>query len=123
VQFHGPTLSLLLFLSVAGGPAGAQTAPSIESIDPISGRVRTVVTVSGRNFTADNTVEFGGTTIRHVGINSAIAIACAINSTCRSGIIQTLKFKVPPGIRPGPTKVSVKNANGTSNAVDFTVLK
>lgn len=111
-------MSLLLI-----GQAVAQTAPSISSIYPTSGRVGASATLTGRQFRNENTIVFGKVLITHVGIASAIGIACTTDPNCRPGIVQTLKFKVPALGAAGPTKVSVKNANGTSNAVDFTVMK
>lgn len=105
------------------GQAPLPVGPFISSIAPSSGPAGTSIELSGRQFLADNTVLFGAVQIRHVGVASAFGIACTSDPNCRSGIVQTLRFKVPAKAAPGPTKVSVKNANGASNAVDFTVLK
>jgi hypothetical protein len=105
------------------GQAPVAVAPIISSISPSSGPAGTGVELTGRQFLADNSVLFGTIEIRHVGVASAYGIACTADPNCRSGIVQTLRFKVPAKAAPGPTKVSVKNANGASDAVDFTVLK
>jgi hypothetical protein len=105
------------------GQTAAPAAPFIASISPSAGKANTSVTLTGSQFTADNTLVFGTLRVRHIGIESAVGIACTADANCRSGIVQTLKFKVPAKAVPGRTKVSVQNANGTSNAVAFTVLK
>jgi len=105
------------------GQTTAPIAPFISSVSPTAARANASVTLTGGQFTADNTVVFGAVLVRHIHIDSAIGIACTTDLNCRSGIIQSLKFKVPAKATAGPTKVSVKNANGTSNAVAFIVLK
>jgi hypothetical protein len=101
----------------------APAHPEISSISPQAAVAGKTVTLTGRQFTADNTILFGSTIIRHVGISSAIGITCTNDPACRSGIIQTLTFVTPMTAMPGPHSVSVRNANGTSNAVTFTVSK
>ncbi len=115
-----PVFLLAVALLLSGQ---APAPPEISSISPASAVAGTAVSLVGRQFTADNTILFGGATIRHVGIASAVGIACTANPNCRSGIVQTLAFKVPRTAPPGPLQVSVRNANGASNAVTFTVLK
>jgi hypothetical protein len=117
-------LAIVLAVSpLLGGQAAGPAPPFISSLSPSAGAANANVTLTGRQFTADNTVVFGNTLIAHVGIASAIGIACTTDPSCRSGIMQTLGFKVPAQAAVGPTEVSVRNANGVSNAVDFTVVK
>lgn len=101
----------------------ATVAPFISSISPAAGAANTSVTLTGSQFTADNTIVFGTALVRHVGIHSAIGITCTAGPHCRSGIVQRLKFKVPAKAVPGSTQVSVQNRNGASNVVTFTVMK
>ena len=117
-------LAIVLALSpLLVGQATGPAPPFISSIFPSSGTANTNVSLTGRQFAADNTVVFGKQLIAHVGIASAIGIACTTDPNCRSGIVQTLRFKVPAAAAVGPTEVSVRNANGVSNAVGFTVVK
>ncbi|MDO8553000.1 MAG: IPT/TIG domain-containing protein [bacterium] len=99
---------------------------SISNINPSSGAVGTVVTITGYGFTNDNTVNFGYGAIVHVPIAT-------------NGIRQTLVFSVPESLTPAcfysaprcllPTRqtspgaynVSITNGNGTSNAFTYTV--
>lgn len=112
---------------------------SIQSISPKSGQVGTQVTLTGRFMSDDNIVHFGSGAITHLPVASSIAVACTTDPSCVSGIRQTIVFIVPesvgpycrPGmmcpmymqlVTPGVYKVSVENENGTSNAVDFSVV-
>jgi len=115
------SVPLLFVLLIAMGRASAQAAPLIDTISPASGAPGTKVTIVGRGFTADNTVVFGKARIAHVKIASAVAITCTTNPNCRPGIRQRLEFPVPRS-QHGRVKVSVTNAGGSSNAVDFDVL-
>ena len=112
---------------------------SIHGIEPASARVGTEVTMTGNNFTSDNTIHFGNGVIMHVPalISSTMETQC-ITTPCYP--IQTLKFKVPASLdpaclfstpsclmpsqqtTPGTYNVYVTNANGTSNSVTSTVL-
>jgi len=111
-------------------------APRIISIEPASGSVGTQVTITGNNFTNDNTIHFGGGVIMHVPISSTTDIQC-FAAPCYP--IQTLKFAVlgalSPACRfstpvcgmltqmttPGAYPVYVENVNGSSNQTTFTV--
>ncbi len=111
-----------------------QQAPIISSINPIRGTVGTQVVILGTAFTDSNTIKFGSYT---VGTNPAYGTgACFSGNSCSN--FQNLTFTVPqyaglycaPGmscaaiaaqITPGVFPVTVINANGTSNSVNFTV--
>jgi hypothetical protein len=120
-------------------PSQPISATHIFSITPNSGVVGIEVTISGRGFTDDNTIVFGGNRIEHVPVASSITIACTTDPTCVPGIRETLRFTVPEFLNPpcyysrpaclmasrqtmpGPYDVYVQNAQGTSNTVVFTV--
>lgn len=111
----------------------------IDSIAPASGPVDTEVTITGNNFTDDNTIHFGNGVIMHVprSISSTMEIQC-FTTPCYP--IQTITFMVPASLdpaclystpsclmpsqqtTPGTYQVYVTNGNGTSNIVTFTVL-
>jgi hypothetical protein len=108
--------------------ASTQTPIRISSLSPNSGPVGTKVTIAGSGFTAtENEVNFKG---------SNAAIIRNLDSADRA----TLQFIVPDqfnpcspylddpclkgafvGVWPGSYTVSVKNANGVSNSLTFTV--
>jgi len=113
----------LLFVSLlVMGQTSPANAPVIAAVDPSSGAPGASVSITGHGFAPDNTVIFGTTRIAPVTVASAIAITCTTNPNCRPGVLQMLKFMVPK-FAPGRVQVSVSNVNGTSNAVDFTVLQ
>ncbi|MFA7309702.1 MAG: peptidoglycan-binding protein [Candidatus Paceibacterota bacterium] len=111
---------------------------SIQSITPSSGPVGTVVTLTGRFFSNNNVVHFGGGAIGLVSVDSSVAVACTTDPNCVGGIRQTIHFTVPqsiapycaPGmmcamymqlVTPGVYTVYVTNENGSTNVVTFTV--
>jgi hypothetical protein len=128
----GRLASLVLLTALICGAGSAtlaqgRAAPVIYSVAPPSGPVGTRITITGANFTADNnTVRFGGGFIQWLPASS-------------SGSNQTIVFTLRPVIsgvacpgtarcptaarlvRPGGNPLSVQNANGTSNAANFTV--
>jgi len=89
---------------------GAGTTPTISTISPSSGGVGDTITVSGSNYSADTTARL-----------------CKPDNTCGrpvSTVINsgTMQFVVPSVSTPiGPYTVYVKNVNGTSNSVPFSV--
>ncbi len=101
--------------------------------------VGNTVSITGFGFTSDNTILMdGNVAVRGVPISGSIAIACTTNPTCHGGINQTIQFTIPQYISPncpigsmcpmymrqvtpGQYKVTVQNANGTSNEVVLTV--
>jgi IPT/TIG domain len=107
-----------LLFGMSGASLGA---PMIDGIAPEPGIAGARVTIVGRGFEADNTISFGNTQIRHVGITSAIAISCTANPQCKPGIRQKLEFVIPRKTRGGSYRVSVSNASGASNVMSFTV--
>lgn len=104
-------------------PAMAQTnSPSITSLQPASGPVGTQVTVMGTGFTStDNTVKFGVGYIKNIVSNGTTIIFMVPD-----GLDLCLPSGGPcpgafPRVSPGNYNISLVNANGTSNAVLFTV--
>ncbi|MDO8301957.1 MAG: IPT/TIG domain-containing protein, partial [Sedimentisphaerales bacterium] len=104
-------------------------APAITAINPTSGLVGTSVTITGRGFTpTGNRVNFGGGVIMDL-----------VPAGSSATDVQTLTFTVPSTLdllcrhqapycaivagptTPGVYPVSVTNANGASNAMNFTV--
>lgn len=118
--------SLFLFLGLAT-PVFAQVsrAPvSIYSLSPTSGPVGTQVTIKGFGFTssgntitangryfANNLVSSDGATLQFT-IPSETGYSCPPPLACPMYLIQ---------VTPGNYPITVINANGTSNAVTFTV--
>lgn len=110
------------------GPAASSTgAVQLDSVSPSSGAVGSTVVIAGSGFIADDKVLFNG----------AVAAADAHPSSSANGR-QSLSITVPssmgadckPGqacpmyeilVTPRAYSVTVENANGTSNALTFTV--
>lgn len=103
-----------------------QFPAAIYEITPAAGRVGAWIAIAGANFTCDNTVHIGAAVIRHVGVASAIGIACTTSPSCRSGIRQSLEVRVPrQPLRAqagGTVELWVENANGRSPALRFVLL-
>jgi hypothetical protein len=122
-------LLLTALICGAGSATLAQgrAAPVIFSIAPPSGPVGSTITITGANFTADNnTVRFGGGFIQWLP-----AASCAGKQTIVFTLRPVISGIACPGtarcptvarpVRPGGNPLSVQNANGTSNAMTFTV--
>lgn len=112
--------------------ASTSTAPVISGIAPQSGPVGTSVTISGSGFSTDSQVNFGslgkisgvisGSAGSNLGnsftftIPEQIYVASGCDSrysTCAQAVVE-----VAPGVYP----LSIVNANGTSNTINFTVV-
>ena len=120
-------LAVLVGGTGAAGLAQGRAAPVIFSVVPPAGPVGTTITITGANFTADNnTVRFGGGFIQWLpaasaGSNQTIVftlrpvisgVACPGTARCPT---------VARPVQPGGNALSVQNANGASNAANFTV--
>jgi hypothetical protein len=96
-------------LSTPGGTAGSTfpftvvAAPTLASLNPTSGLVGTVVTLTGTNFTGATGVSFNGTAALTFGVTNAT----------------TATATVPAGATTG--SVTITTPGGTSNGVLFTV--
>ncbi len=103
--------------------------PSIGYLSPSSGTVGTQVTVYGSGFSKEwNSVNFGGGVVGRWSSDNGTSIAFSIPSEVKAGIecytaapCPLSPLSVRP-ITPGTYNVSVTNANGTSNSVQFTVI-
>lgn len=111
--------------------SGITQSPAISALSPVSAAVGTQVTITGSGFTSTgNKIKFGD-------LNTELNPSYSLNSTnngttltftvptsryyaCSAGNPPCLvaQYLTPPGVYP----VSVTNANGTSNTVNFTVF-
>jgi hypothetical protein len=107
-------------VTTAGGTSNGLTftvnastpAPTLSSISPTSGYQNTSlnVTLSGTNFSAPATVNFGGTGVT------------VTNTTVVNSSTITATFTIASTAASGAQNVSVTTATGTSGNVSFTVL-
>ncbi len=108
---------------VVTGPAN--TRPSIQSLAPTSGSIGTSVTIHGSGFTSDNTVSFDSSTavdgvVSQNGTQLTFTVPQYIRPYCPPGA-QCFVYQIPT--QPATYSVTVKNQNGTSNGVNFTVTE
>jgi hypothetical protein len=128
----GRLAGLVLLAVLVGGTGSAglaqgRAAPVIFSVVPPSGPVGTRITITGANFTAaNNTVRFGGGFIQWLpassgGGNQTIVFTLrpVISGVACPGAARCPTVARP--VQPGGNALSVQNANGTSNAANFTV--
>jgi len=104
-----------------GSNAPARTAaPTIASLFPESGPFGTPVTIRGSGFNLDNTIRFQG-------LRDSFEI---VSVRSESGVVLTFQVSTCPSyqpgcpgryVAPGPYKVTVINANGSSNQAAFTL--
>ena len=112
-------LVALIACAICAGAEGQR--PSISAIEPTSGPAGTVVKVTGKGFLptsgrlGSSGGDIGGNTV-HLGARVEIK-----NQNSEDGV--TLEFTVPENLASGTYPVSIRNANGASNAVPFTVTK
>jgi hypothetical protein len=126
-------LRLALLAVVAAGcsawpptePSRPHQPPTVQQIRPSSCRVGDVVTVTGSGFTsAGNSVRIGSGYLNNVS---------STNPTSLNFVLPEYLGVCPPGaqacvalalaVTPGTYKVSVINANGTSNEVALQVVE
>ncbi len=136
----GPlTRAAIQQVSCGTNPPPQTSSISLYSLSPSAGPVGATVSVTGFGFTSDNTILMDGSiAARGVPLTSSIAIACTTNPSCHGGINQTIQFSVPQylspncpagsmcpmymrQVTPGQYRITVQNANGTSNALVLTV--
>jgi len=137
VGVAGPITRASIYKETCGGIVVPPThqAPGISGLSPALGPVGTQVTLSGYNFTSDNTVLFDGIMVASNVPAKSTSIVC-ITYPCQGS--QSITITIPeyvspycgPGmycimmvraITPGPHQISVQNQNGTSNVQIFTV--
>jgi hypothetical protein len=95
--------------------------PTIASLSPTSGRVGTLVTILGANFTSNNVIQFRSAQTAFaagspVSSESGTSLQFQV-STCPSYEPQCPGFHIPPGVY----NVTVNNANWASNEATFVV--
>jgi hypothetical protein len=120
-------LAVLVGGTGSAGLAQGRGAPVIYSVAPPAGPVGTRITITGANFTADNnTVRFGGGFIQWLPASSAggnqtivFTLSPVISGVACPGTARCPTVARP--VQPGGNPLSVQNANGTSNAANFTV--
>ena len=137
VRYPCPNSSASTSLSVNVGGGSSNTTPTISSLSSSSGVIGSQVTIIGNNFTTTgNKIKFGdsGNENNPAYNLSTNDIACfrypcpeSITFTVPSTYYVACHYSVPACevatrmIQPGVYPVSVINANGTSNSVNFTV--
>lgn len=121
----GIILVCFLALTAKLVPALGATAPTLATVNPSSGPVGSMVTLSGFGFSAtDNTIKFGSGYIHNLNSSTGSSLQfvvpdgldlCAPNTTICPQAYQM--------VTPGSYSVSVINANGNSNSLTFTVTQ
>ena len=109
--------AVFLAASAAAGVAG----PVIDAIAPEAGPAGSSTTITGRGFRSDNILTIDGAITLHVPVASAIGISCTTAPGCKSGIVQSIDFRIPSGLSAGPHTIRLKSGGATSNAVTFAV--
>jgi len=103
------------------GPAPV-SSPSISYIAPISGKVGSTVSVYGSGFLPTNTVLFDGGPVNDVAAESSsvltFTVPSSVGADCKPDQACPMYERL---ISNGTNTISVRNANGTSNSVNFTV--
>jgi IPT/TIG domain len=99
--------------------AESAAAPTIAALSPTSGPIGTLVTIRGTNFTSNNLIQFRGAQASFaagspVPSENGTSLQFRV-TTCPSHQLQCPGFYVPPG----NYRVTVINANGTSNEATF----
>lgn len=104
--------------------SGTIVAPAISSLQPTSGPVGTSVTIVGSGFTpTNNSINFGGEYLDGVSSNGT-TITFTIPDTitpCPRISSNIACIQLAQQVTPGTYAISVTNANGASNTVNFTV--
>jgi|SRR5271168_1701267 len=100
----------------------SSTTPDISYLNKISGPVGTLITVTGSGFLDTNTVLFGGGPIDNVMSSNATTLSfmvpTSVGPDCKEGMACPLFERL---ITPGASSISVRNTDGTSNTLPFTV--
>ena len=117
-------ISNVAYISITVPPP-AVVPPTITSISPTSGAVGSQVTLYGSNFTStNNTVNFGSGALPALSSSNNSSLTFNVPSSLNLACYYSNPPCLAPSyqVTPGPYAVSVTNANGTSNSVNFTVL-
>lgn len=105
------------------------TQPTITRLTPSSGRIGTDVTITGTGFLPTaNTIKFGGHDFPYNSSNNGTTLTFTIPSYILPPICDLTRNmpcpqSQPTPVFPGPADITVTNANGTSNEVEFTVTQ
>ncbi len=116
----GQTAQTSVSVNVSGS---ATQAPTITSLSPTSGPIGTQVTIYGTDFTYNGTVYFNGFVVPFSAPIGGLLtrlnfIVPSELNNCPAG---AQCFVGPAPVTPGTYNITVGNANGTSNARQFTV--
>lgn len=112
-----PIIVGFLAVSAAAGMAG----PVIDAIAPDAGPVGSSATITGQGFGEENVLTIDGSVTLYVAVASAIAISCTTAPGCKSGIVQSIDFRIPAGLSAGPHTIRISTGGETSNAIMFAV--
>lgn len=103
-------------------PVTTVVVPAITSLSPTSGKVGTQIIINGTGFTSDSSILFDGYSFGFDAVSADIrfTVPTYYPSPCSgaTGFYCTASMRL---VSPGTHTVAVKNANGTSNSVKFTV--
>jgi hypothetical protein len=116
--------AVVLVACATNGSISPSSGPTITTLQPLAGPVGTRVMITGTGFDdRTNTINFGGSAYPDLvstnGTSIVFVIPTTTNPPCRNATPPCLILSAL--ITPGAYDVSVTNAQGTSNAITFTV--
>jgi hypothetical protein len=99
--------------------------PVIKSIVPTSGIVGTIVTIYGSGFLGTSTILFGGgpvsaTAPTNIDTSLSFSVPSSVGADCQPNAPCPMYARL---ITPGTYSISVRNAHGTSNSIEFMVIE
>jgi hypothetical protein len=111
------------FAIVSTDSKPSSVVPVATALQPTGGRVGSMVTLNGTGFLSTNTVLFGGGPINSIsstngGTTLTFTVPSSVGADCQQGKACPMYERL---ITAGIYSVTVRNTNGTSNAVSFTV--
>lgn len=109
-----PALSAGPTTSTPPTTSPAPAAPIISSVEPLSGRDGTLVTVKGTNFTSDMKL--------YSGFAALPVTLSADNKSFQATIQSNIPMAAKKYIPDLPLNLYVKNVNGRSNIIAFTLI-
>ncbi len=117
-------LTFAAMTCVGSSPLGPGPKPAVAQIQPTAAAVGDEVTLTGTGFTpTDNALKIGAGYILKLASTDTTTIRLALPSylgACAPGQEVCVALALP--MAPGSYKLSVINANGTSNQVAFKVF-
>lgn len=123
------SIQYVRLISPAQPMSPASSTPVLNSISPISGPVGTTIVLRGNGFLSDNKVLFSGnvaapdaqlTYFNTDGQSLTITVPSGIGPDCKANEACPMYERL---VTPGIYTVTVENANGTSNALSFSVTQ